>query len=129
MGKAELKKVLVVDDSKVVHAIFEMLLKRYPECKKVSAFNGEEALNILEKEDDFDLIILDLNMPVLDGLTFLSIAKQKKILEKIPVIICSEADENTIKKSLEEGGRALLRKPFKNVQFYELVERVIYGSL
>lgn len=129
MKKKFPQKVLVVDDSKVVHAILETLLKRFPDCEKVSAFNGEEGLNILEQNDDFDIIFLDLNMPVLDGITFLQIASERGILKKIPIIICSEAEEEIIKKSLEKGGKAVLRKPFKNVQFYEIVEKVMSNSL
>ena len=119
------RKVLIVDDSKVVHAILGTVLKRYEGVEIVDAYNGDEALEILEKDDSFDVIFLDLNMPVLDGIAFLKIAGERGILSKIPVIICSEADEETIKESLKLGGKALLRKPFKNVQVYEVVEKVL----
>ncbi len=122
------RKVLIVDDSKVVHAILGMLFKRYNGCHVIDAFNGDEALKILEKEEDFDLIVLDLNMPVLDGLTFLKIAGERGLTKKIPIVVCSEADEETVQKSLQSGARALLRKPFKNTQFFEVVEKVLSGE-
>jgi CheY-like chemotaxis protein len=54
------RKVLVVDDSKLMHKMYEVMLRRYP---LVYATDGREALDRLREHDDVELILLDLNMP------------------------------------------------------------------
>src|SRR5438105_667520 len=54
------RKVLVVDDSKLLHRMFEMMLRQYP---LVHAYDGKEALQQLKENRDVDLVLLDMNMP------------------------------------------------------------------
>src|ERR1700687_2648003 len=67
-------KVLVVDDSKLLHRMFEMMLRQYP---IVHAYDGREALERLAEAEhrDVDLILLDMNMPRMNGLEFLAAVK------------------------------------------------------
>src|SRR5207237_7834467 len=78
------KKVLVVDDSKLLHRMFEMMLRQYP---LVHAYDGREALDRLSEHKDVDLILLDINMPRMNGLEFLAAVKSDVELARIPVVI------------------------------------------
>ena len=66
-----LRKILAVDDSALIHQMYKLFLSRYKNCKLVSAMNGLEALDKLAQEEGIDLILLDINMPVMNGLEFL----------------------------------------------------------
>ena len=66
-----LRKILAVDDSALIHQMYKLFLSRYKNCKLISAMNGLEALDKLAQEEGIDLILLDINMPVMNGLEFL----------------------------------------------------------
>jgi len=55
-----LNKILIVDDSKLIHSMYRLVLKRYEGCIIADAMNGLEALEALSRESDFDLILLDI---------------------------------------------------------------------
>src|SRR5690348_3297880 len=77
------------------------------------AQNGKEALDHIEREGDPNLILLDVNMPVMNGLEFLAELATRRGRGRIPVIIVStEGKEHDILRGLEAGARAYLRKPF-----------------
>src|SRR5260370_8501989 len=78
------KKVLVVDDSKLLHRMFEMMLRQYP---LVHAYDGREALDRLAEHKDVDLLLLDINMPRMNGLEFLAPVKAHPEFAPIPWII------------------------------------------
>ena len=62
-----LKKVLVVDDSSLIHQMYRLVLNRY-NCTIADAMNGQEALEVLALQNDIELILLDINMPVMNGI-------------------------------------------------------------
>jgi CheY-like chemotaxis protein len=120
------KRILIVDDSKVVHALMTQFINaRYPDIECVSVYNGEEALNFLKKGADFVLAFLDIMMPVMDGLEFLRSIKENNINVPFPIIVCSEADESLIEKALSMGAKDRLKKPFKNIDLYEIIEKYV----
>ena len=82
------KKVLVVDDSKLLHRMFEMMLRGFP---LVHAFDGREALDRLAEHKDVELILLDINMPRMNGLEFLTAVKAHPEFARIPVVIITES--------------------------------------
>ena len=67
-----LRKILAVDDSALIHQMYKLFLSRYKSCKLISAMNGLEALDKLGQEEGIDLILLDINMPVMNGLEFVT---------------------------------------------------------
>lgn len=69
----ELKSVLLIDDSEAVNFLHKKLLRRFaPDCTVETTINGQEAIDLLEKNGTCpDVIILDINMPVMDGFEFL----------------------------------------------------------
>lgn len=112
-------KILIVDDNKAVAMTLELKLKNEGfETKSVS--NGKEALDLLEK-DKFDLIILDLIMPELNGFAVLEGLKQKGI--KTKVIVSSDLSQSKdIDKAKELGAVDFFIK--SDMSIAEMVEKI-----
>lgn len=103
-------RILIADDSKMNQQILsEILGDRY---EYLYADDGMQALDLLHSEFDIDLL-LDINMPRLDGFGVLEVMKQHNWLQEIPVIITSsEDDESFIQKAYELGVTDYIRRPF-----------------
>jgi two-component system chemotaxis response regulator CheY len=123
---AELSKILVVDDSQLIHSMYRLVLNRYGGCRIVDAMNGLEALDVLSRESNFDLILLDINMPVMNGLQFMEKVKKENIHRHIPIIVIStEGKEEDTLRALKLGAWGYIVKPFKPPMLYELIEKVL----
>jgi two-component system chemotaxis response regulator CheY len=121
-----LSKILIVDDSQLIHSMYRLVLNRYSGCNIVDAMNGLEALDILSREADFDLILLDINMPVMNGIQFMEKIRKENIYRQIPIIVIStEGREEDTMKALKLGAWGYIVKPFKPNMLYELIERVL----
>ena len=122
----EPKKALVIDDSSLIHKMFKLLL---PQTVLVDAFDGREALERIAEHPDVDLILLDINMPTMNGFELLERIKADTAFASIPVIIVSTEgkDEDTL-RGLRAGATAYLRKPFRNEAVRELVRQVMERS-
>ena len=103
-------RILIADDSKMNQQILsEILGGRY---EYLYADDGMQALELLHSEFDIDLL-LDINMPRLDGFGVLEVMKQRNWPQEIPVIITSsEDDESFIQKAYELGVTDYIRRPF-----------------
>ncbi len=122
----ELQKLLVVDDSQLIHSMYRLVLNRYEGCKIFDAMNGLEALDILSREKNFDIILLDINMPVMNGIQFMEKLKKENIYRQIPVIVVStEGREEDTLRALKLGAWGYVVKPFKPHMLYELIEKVL----
>lgn len=118
MPKAE-KKVLVIEDEKAIAHALELKLNRAGFEAKV-VFNGEDGLNSLKKEK-FDLVILDLIMPKMDGFSVLQRLKEENA--KIPVIVISNlGQEEDLKRAKELGAREYFIKA--NTPIADIVEHI-----
>ncbi len=123
---AELNKILIVDDSQLIHSMYRLVLNKYGGCKIVDAMNGLEALDVLSRESNFDLILLDINMPVMNGIQFMEKVKQENIYRQIPIIVIStEGKEEDTLRALKLGAWGYIVKPFKPPMLYELIEKVL----
>jgi CheY-like chemotaxis protein len=117
----EPSKVLVVDDSKLMHRMYEVMLRDYT---VVYALDGKQGLDRLREEPAVDLVLLDINMPTMNGLEFLAEAKGDPRLARIPVVIVStEGREEDTARGMEAGAAAYITKPFHS----EEIRRVIDG--
>jgi len=120
-----LKKILVVDDSALIHQMYRLVLSRY-NCTIADAMNGQEAMDILAVQKDIELILLDINMPVMNGVQFLEKAAPLGIVERIPTIIIStEGKEEDTVRGLKLGARGYLKKPFHPATLHELIEKLL----
>ena len=119
-----MKKILVVDDSALIHQMYRLVMNRY-DCTIVDAMNGQEALDILAVQKDVELILLDINMPVMNGAQFLEKASAIGIVQKIPVIIITTGgkEADTI-RGLKFGARGYLKKPFFSSALHEMIDKI-----
>ncbi len=106
-------RLLVVDDNvSVVNMIKEYFSDHKDIEVTLEAYDGEEAIDyIVNKEDEFDVIILDIIMPKKDGLYVLESMNDNKIDKKVIVITSYDAEE-TIRKVSEYGAQYFVLKPF-----------------
>ena len=119
-----LKKVLVIDDSNLIHSMYKMVLMRY-KCKIVSAVNGQDALEKLAANPDTELILCDINMPVMNGLEFVKKVKEQAAYENIPIIMVStEGKEEDTLKALSLGARGYVKKPFQPSELHSLIDQL-----
>ena len=105
-------RALMVDDSRVIRAFQRQLLERLGfECEE--AVNGREALDVLGNAKPFDLMLLDVNMPVMDGLSCLKQVQGEKVRPEMKVMmVTTEADHSLITAALDNGADEFLMKPF-----------------
>jgi putative two-component system response regulator len=104
-------KVLVVDDDMINRMLLKTLLKKNASVSEIiEAENGSEALEKIKKEGDFNIILLDVMMPVLNGVEFLKIFRAEMSNSHIPVIVLT-TDDTRKTEVLENGANDFLRKP------------------
>lgn len=119
-----IKKMLVIDDSALIHQMYRLVMSRY-KCEIVDAMNGQEALDMVAVQDDIQLILLDINMPVMNGLQFLEKSAPLGIPKKIPIIIIStEGKEEDTIRGLRLGARGYLKKPFNPPDLHSMIEKI-----
>ena len=117
-------KILSVDDSKTIRMIVARTFAPF-DCVLCEAANGEEGLAAAAAEKP-DLIILDITMPVMDGVTMLTKLKENADLKNIPVImLTAESGRENVAYIATLGVRDYLVKPFKNEQLIQKAGLVI----
>ena len=122
MNAVKIRKVLVVEDSRLIHKMYEVMLRP---CMLIAAHDGREGLTRLAENSDVDVIILDINMPHMTGLEFLSQVKAKPEFAGIPVIIVStEGKEEDVARGLKAGAIAYLKKPFQREDLLKIIGRL-----
>lgn len=115
-----MKKCLIVDDSKIVRKVVRRILDPHG-FDMAEAEDGQDALNQV-KAQAFDFIILDWNMPVMDGVTFLKEMRADSSISQPKVIFCTtENDFSKIETALSAGADEYVMKPFD--------EEIIIGKL
>lgn len=118
-----LNKVLIIDDSELVHHLYRLVLHRYG-CQFADAMNGREALEIIEREEGIDLILLDIDMPVLDGLGFMEAAAPLGICRDIPVIVVGAwGKEREAARAATLGAVGCVARPFSCGELHALIEK------
>jgi two-component system, chemotaxis family, chemotaxis protein CheY len=116
-------RALIVDDSSVMRKIVERCLRQAGmDLGQVQeASNGAEALALIN-DNPFDLILSDINMPVMDGLEFIRHLKEVESAKNIPIVmITTEGGEKHVMEALSLGAKGYIRKPFTPDQVKEHV--------
>lgn len=105
-------RVLIVDDSSFIREYTRLLLQPMGiDCEE--AVNGREALRIVGAGAAFDLMLLDLNMPVMNGLECVKMLRESSLSPATKVMmVTTESDNSFICKALEYGADEFLMKPF-----------------
>ncbi|NJD06676.1 MAG: response regulator [Methylococcaceae bacterium] len=120
------KTILIVDDSLSLRQLVSLTLKRAG-YDVIEACDGKDALSKLGGSK-IDLIVSDVNMPNMDGLTFLKELKQRKEYRFTPVImLTTESAEDKMKEGQQSGARAWMVKPFKPEQMLAAVNKLTMG--
>jgi two-component system, chemotaxis family, chemotaxis protein CheY len=107
-------RTLIVDDSSVMRKIVARALQQggLSLGQILEAGNGSEALEILRREK-VDLVLSDINMPVMDGLEFVRQLRSVENAQGIPVVmITTEGSESHVMEAISCGARGYIRKPF-----------------
>ncbi len=117
-------RILTVDDSKTVRLIVRKSLKSF-DCDILEASNGVEGLAIASKETP-DVVLLDVTMPVMDGVEMLTKLKADPQLKAIPVVmLTAEGGRENVLKIAKIGVRDYIVKPFKEELLIEKLGRII----
>ena len=119
--------VMVVDDSRVTRKMILRTLKlvRIPTRRIREAENGQVALEIM-RMDKIDIVIADINMPVMNGLEMIETMNADPILASIPVVVVSTARSSTRMEELRNlGVDAYIRKPFTPERVRDTLKRVV----
>ncbi len=122
-----MKYIMTIDDSVTIRKSIEFTLKNF-EYEVVQSENGAEGLKKIEeiKKDgnDIALVIVDINMPVMDGITF--VKEFRKTDKFTPVVILTtESDDTNISLGKQAGASGWLIKPFQTDQLINVVGKLI----
>jgi two-component system, chemotaxis family, chemotaxis protein CheY len=123
-------RALIVDDSSVMRKIVERSLRQagLNIVQVLEASNGAEALAVMQN-NQVDLVLCDINMPVMDGLEFIKQLGALENAKKVPVVmITTEGSEGHVVQALSAGARGYIRKPFTPDQVKEHVLPVLAGK-
>lgn len=116
-------RVLIVDDSSAMRAFVRAALEEDGGADVVESTSGFEALRILPREN-FDVVIVDVNMPDINGLELVSFLRKTPQHRDTPVIIIStEASSRDQERGIALGANAFLSKPFEPEELRALVAR------
>jgi CheY-like chemotaxis protein len=119
------KKVLIVEDNELNRRLFENLIGQNYEYKHAS--NGIEALQKLEIEN-FDLVLLDIQMPKMDGITLLRKIKQNPLALYPVIAISAHAEDSDRQRFIQIGFDDFISKPIRPREFLETINRIIYSK-
>jgi two-component system chemotaxis response regulator CheY len=118
-------RVLIVEDSPTMRQLIVFALKRVPELDIVEAADGVDALKKLPGQKT-DLVLTDINMPIMDGLKLVSLLKSNPLYKDIPVvIITTEGAAEDRDKGLALGARAYLPKPIQTNALLKVVREIL----
>jgi len=120
-------RILIVEDSPLVQNMYRLVFPRR-QHELITASGGREALALLATAaDPFDLILLDLRMPDMDGADFLREARLAGRLEGVPVVLTTIEPDGSelLERARALGVTAVVKKPWKPQQLRDLVEAII----
>ncbi|SEA47595.1 two-component system, chemotaxis family, response regulator CheY [Desulfuromusa kysingii] len=119
------RKVLVVDDSPTMRQFIVLALKRLPDLSVDEADNGVAALKQLSSKK-YDLLLTDVNMPIMDGLKLVSLIRNDVVNADLPVVvITTEGSEMTRERALQSGASEFVTKPLQTARLIEVVRRLL----
>ncbi|HEU5162053.1 MAG TPA: response regulator [Thermoanaerobaculia bacterium] len=116
---------LVVEDSPTMRQLISFSLKRFKNARIIEAVDGVDALKKLSGES-IDLILTDINMPVMDGLKLVSLVRQNTQTREIPIIIITtEGAEEDRERGLALGANAYISKPIQSSHLIKTISDLL----
>ena len=120
-----MKNILIVDDSESIRLVVSLGLKEAG-YNVIAGINGEDGLRLLN-ENNVDLIISDLNMPIMDGLTFLKEVRKIDKFKFLPLLILTtESQESKKIEAKNSGATGWIIKPFVKEKLLAVVKKVLH---
>ena len=117
--------ILVVEDSPTMRQLISFAMKRIANTKVIEATDGVDALKKLSSEP-VDLILADINMPVMDGLKLVSLVRNNPAYKGLPIIIITtEGAKEDKDRALAIGANAYLSKPIQTQELIKIVNTFI----
>jgi two-component system, chemotaxis family, chemotaxis protein CheY len=119
--------ILIVDDSLPMRSVIKRTFKAagYANSQFHDASNGKEALELM-KNSWIDIVVIDYNMPVMNGLEFIQTIKKEDLLKDIPVVVIStEGNAAKIKEFMDSGAAGYITKPFTPETIRDLIIQLL----
>lgn len=119
-------KLIVADDSRLIRGIIDKAATSIG-FEVIHAANGKDALSFLEQNGkDINLVLLDWNMPVLNGIDVLRNMRDDDRFKEIPVLMIStESEDDRIKEAMNAGANGYLPKPFTADKLTDAIRQVL----
>ncbi len=109
-------RALVVDDSKGMRLILTRALRQFGVAEVVEATDGQQALDRLRAGPAIDAVLVDWNMPVMDGITFVKTVRADPTIARVRIVmVTSEAEADRMADAISAGANAYVTKPFTEV--------------
>lgn len=122
MGKK--LKILAVDDDFINLKLISSMLRKNTHVEIIiEATNGLDAINLLKTQGDIDLVLLDIKMPIMDGIEFLTNVQSMLEFKKIPIIVLT-TDETRKNEAFEHGAFDFLVKPIREQELSSKIAKV-----
>jgi putative two-component system response regulator len=117
--------ILAVDDDLINLKLLKSMLIKNPNVKEViEAKNGADAVALIKSRDDIDLVLLDIIMPIMNGLEVLRVVRLDDNIKQTPIIVLT-TDETKKTEALELGANSFLMKPIRSVELTERIESLL----
>ncbi|WP_310440867.1 response regulator [Sulfurimonas sp.] len=117
--------ILAVDDDLINLKLLKSMLMKNPDVKEVlEAKNGADAVSQIKSRSDINLILLDIIMPIMNGLEVLKVVRSDENIEQLPIIVLT-TDETKKTEALELGANDFLMKPIRSVELMQKIESII----
>ncbi len=120
-----MKTILIVEDSATTRALIRAVIDETGDFETVEASSGFDALKLLPQQD-YDLVITDINMPDINGLELISFIRNNPRYNHLPIVIVStERSDEDKKRGIALGADAYVSKPFKSFELQEIIKKTV----
>ncbi|MGC8554930.1 MAG: response regulator transcription factor, partial [Candidatus Acidulodesulfobacterium sp.] len=122
------KKILLVEDNRMHSELVRIIIQSSFDADITIVENGMDALDKITEGNIFDLIIIDIMIPKINGLDVLRTIR--KVYDKVPILMISALnDKETVARSFEEGATDYVDKPIRNELLRDKINRLLNGPL
>jgi CheY-like chemotaxis protein len=116
--------ILAVDDDLINLKLLKSMLMKNPDVKEViEAKNGADAIGYIKSRSDISLILLDIIMPIMNGLEVLRVVRSDDNIEQLPIIVLT-TDETKKTEALELGANDFLMKPIRSTELMQKIDSI-----
>ncbi len=117
--------ILAVDDDIINLKLLKSMLMKHDNVKEViEAKNGADAIGQIKARSDISLILLDIIMPVMNGMEVLKVVRSDENIEQMPIIVLT-TDETKRSEALELGANGFLMKPIRNSDLVNKIDSIL----